>query len=524
MSTKPLLTSGSLFTPEVLSTEEQGWECLSTYLAMWADSWHENGAHAVSIVSRQHAVFVSPSNFPWRNVPPSLRAPIRHAENILGEMRLYGVPPTQAHRQRLAAEAHLVAQVLTQHQELDVLSAQLSTYQDQLMALYELAESVRQASDLRHMAHAIAVVAQRLFRVQSVGMLVEVPNGHFVHWHPTPLFDDETLHQYLQRVSQRQEILTESKATGHIVPANVQTLMAIPIGIEGEVQAVLVLCNRPSAFSTPDVKLAMTIAEQVGAYFENEILHQEKLKRIRLLTEMELAKRVQAQLLPQTTPHFETLDIFAKSVPSLHVGGDFYDFVPKGDGWMIFTVGDVSGKGMSAALLMAVVRTVLRTKAKFLPTPTPENILARANEDLYEDFTNVSMFATAFVGSYREDSRTFLLASAGHAPIIYMPAGEGPRLVEPDGTALGVLPESFHVDRKVSLLPGDVFVVATDGFHEATNTRGEMFGLKRIFDILTSVGHRSAAEIGNALYQAVQEFTAGTPMLDDQTLLVLKGV
>ena len=153
----------------------------------------------------------------------------------------------------------------------------------------------------------------------------------------------------------------------------------------------------------------------------------------------------------------------------LQVGGDFYDFLHLDGRPFTFTVGDISGKGLPAALLMAMTRTVIRAKVHDAPTPTPEHVVGRSNKELYDDFTEVNMFATVFVGQYQPLNREMLYANAGHSPVIYCPAGGKARLLKADGTAVGILPTSLSENQRLIFRPGDVLVVATDGLNEAHN-------------------------------------------------------
>ena len=169
------------------------------------------------------------------------------------------------------------------------------------------------------------------------------------------------------------------------------------------------------------------------------------------------------------------------------MGGDFYDFVAQPDRPFIFSVADVTGKGMAAALLMTMTRTAIHSKASFMPKPTPEIVMKNANEDLYEDFLQVGMFATAFIGQYQPHSQKLLYANAGHSPVIYRPVGGRARLLEADSTPIGVLQVSLCKNHQVPLGQGDVLVVATDGFSEARNPDDEMFGYDRLLDLVDHV-------------------------------------
>ena len=153
-----------------------------------------------------------------------------------------------------------------------------------------------------------------------------------------------------------------------------------------------------------------------------------------------------------------------------------------------------------------------------------QEIVSQANEELYADFTDVNMFATVFVGQYNQTSHQLTYANAGHSPVIYRPLNREAQLLEADGTALGVLPTSFSQDHAVTFRPGDMLIIGTDGLNETQNEQQEMFGYDRLLELINSVPHLPAEEIGKTLYEAVSTFSVGQPQFDDQTLMVIKGV
>jgi sigma-B regulation protein RsbU (phosphoserine phosphatase) len=187
-------------------------------------------------------------------------------------------------------------------------------------------------------------------------------------------------------------------------------------------------------------------------------------------------------------------------------------------------LGDVSGKGMSAALLMAMTRTVIRSRANLQPMPMPETILSVSNEIMYDDFTQVGMFCTVFIGHYDPNRAEIWYANAGHSPVIYCPAGGLARLLEADGPALGTLPISLSENQVVSFQPGDLLIIATDGFNESRNFQGELWGIQRMLALIEKISDQPAHVIAERLFEAVDHFSEGHAQDDDQTLIVIKGV
>jgi sigma-B regulation protein RsbU (phosphoserine phosphatase) len=330
---------------------------------------------------------------------------------------------------------------------------------------------------------------------------------------------------FWQTHASERDVLVMTDRTLSGLPAGVDNLLFIPFGIRGTMMAGLGLINKLGAgFAAPNIKLARAIVEHASAHIEHVLLHLDAVEQTRLQTEVDLARRVQLRLLPQQLPKVDKLDIYACSRPALQVGGDFYDFVAQPDRPFLFSVADVTGKGMAAALLMTMTRTAIHSKASFMPKPTPEIVMKNSTEDLYEDFIQVGMFATAFIGQYQPHSQKLLYANAGHSPVIYRPAGGSARMLEADSTPIGVLRVSLCKNHQVALGPGDLLIVATDGFSEARNPHHEMFGYERLLELTDRSAERSAHAIADVLFEAVDRFGVGRPQDDDQTLVVIKGV
>jgi sigma-B regulation protein RsbU (phosphoserine phosphatase) len=207
----------------------------------------------------------------------------------------------------------------------------------------------------------------------------------------------------------------------------------------------------------------------------------------------------------------------------LEVGGDFFDYIHEKGRPLTCIVGDVSGKGMPAAMLMAMTLTALRGKSHTMEDASPDARFARTNEALYNDFTEVGMFATVFVSQYDPEKRRLAFVNAGHSPVIYRPAGGAATMLEADGVPVGVLPVSLCEQQAVSLGPGDLLILGTDGFSEAANNSGEMFGYDRLLALADQLAGHSAQEIHDQLYTRIRQFAAGHAQDDDQTLMVLKG-
>jgi sigma-B regulation protein RsbU (phosphoserine phosphatase) len=492
-------------------------------LASLAQAWLRAGATSFGIWEDDLPLMVWPAEQLPRE--GGLVASIHVGGENAGELRVAGTEEPGA-QVRLKADAGLVAQLIRLEDELQRMTEALIDRQDEQLALYDLTQSMRSQLHIDDALGVLARQAARLIPTQNTFAVFVPPAGlPKVVAYPAPFIEATTLLDLFEcvRASGRELVLDTDDGAG-LLATSIDNLLLVPIEIRGTVLAALGLLGRPGGFTAPDRKLVRAIAGQAGAQIENVVLHQESVEQVKLQTEMDLARHVQVRLLPRVLPYVSGLDIFASSRPALQVGGDFYDFVWQPGRPFVFAVGDVTGKGLSSALVMAMTRTVIRGKASSLPPCAPDVVMRQANEDLYDDFTEVGMFATVFVGQYRAEGRELLYANSGHSPVIFCPANGSARLLEADDTAMGVLPVSISTVQRLQFDPGDMLVVATDGFSEAISVTGELLGYDRLLQVVEARRAASADEIGAALFDAVGAFADGHPQADDQTLVVIKGV
>ena len=488
-----------------------------------ADAWLSSGAKSFSVWADGNMLKCWPAGVGAETV--AIRAPIRLNGVDIGDLRVAGIG-TSAAEAVLRAEAGLVSRLARMEKELKGMTARLIDTQDQLLAMYDLTEATRHQLDMGELLQQLAYKTAQLEATEgSFLMLKQDDDSLFIEYYPQPILDEEIIRSCLQKVQKTGNELLLNLSETEYSKAGLRNLLFVPIRIRGEITAALGLINkRDGDFLSPDTKLARVIAEHAGSRMEHLVLYKESLDQTKLQVEADLAQQVQLNLLPKKSPQMAGLDLFAGSRPASHVGGDFYDFIKLPNKPFTFTVGDVSGKGMPAALLMAMTRTVIRTKTNVDPTPSPEVILDNCNSELYDDFTEVSMFATVFIGQYDPKQNKLTYANAGHSPVIYCPAQGVTRMLEADGTAMGVLPTSLSEDHTITLNKGDVLVIATDGFSEASNTDDEFFGYDRLLKVVKVLSKKPAKAIVEGLYETISNFSAGHIQDDDQTLIVLKTI
>jgi phosphoserine phosphatase RsbU/P len=483
--------------------------------------WIESGATFFGIWQEGEMV----AGWPGESIPLSqpIIAPLR-VNKLAGELRIYGTS-RPGDQNRLLADARLIAQVVSLNADLNSMTQELIDSQDQLLALYDLTQSTRSALEIHTVLYTLAREAARLIKAPAASAMLFSDHPVEIVHHPQQLIAQPMLMSLFGELQEGgTRLLLHSNDNDHRLPKGITSILIEPVRIRGEIMAALVFFNKASGFSSPDLKLVRAIADQASAQIENVQMYQDSLRQARMQTEMELAQNVQLHLLPQKLPQVTGLDIFAGSLPALQVGGDFYDYVYHAGDPFTFTVGDITGKGMPAALLMTMARTVIRTKVRSLPDHSPANILGSSNDDMYDDFSEVSMFATVFVGQYDRHDQTLYYANAGHSPVIYCPAGGTAYLLEADSPPMGVLPVSMCENHTLALNPGDLLIVATDGFSEESNPQGELYGYERLLRLVESLADEPAQRIATGMFEALVAFSSGTPQNDDQTLFVVKGV
>lgn len=495
----------------------------SSLLDKLVAAWRTNGATALGFSAAGTTLASWPSGATPNGT--TLTAPIQTNGPPLGLMWVTGCHDAAA-QCRLESDASLLSGMVQQYDDLEMMTGELIDTQDQLLALYDLTRAARSNLRVEETLRSLTAEAARLIKAQGAVISLSSRLGYALVQYPPQFHDEALLGDFCQKIQLHGgEVLINSDDPQQPPLASLHAVLFVPIRIRGAIIAgTLGLLEKiDSRFDAPDLKLARAIAEQVGALIEQALLYQESLDQTRLQTEMDLARNVQQNLLPQNTPQIAGIDVYARARPARQVGGDFYDFIIAPGRPFIFVVGDVTGKGISAALLMAMTRTSIRSKASYMLRPTPEAVMSRSNEDLYDDFSLVGMFATVFIGQYEPSSRQITFTSAGHSPVVYCPQGGAAQLIEPDGTPMGVLPVSIGATQRIPFHCGDLLVIATDGFNEAMSPYGEFFGYDRLFQFIQDHADLSARAFGETLFATIEQFSAGRPQDDDQTLIVIKG-
>jgi len=260
-------------------------------------------------------------------------------------------------------------------------------------------------------------------------------------------------------------------------------------------------------------------------------LLRESEEKSRLQSELEIAKEVQNQLFPRTVPRVPGLEVYGVCKPARVVSGDYYDFLDLGENRLGLVLGDVAGKGISAALLMAAIQSSLRAQTSngFLPGRdgagrciSTSEIVSRLNRQLY-DSTSIETYATFFCSVYDGNTRKLTYTNAGHLPPVVFRGSEMKRL-EKGGTVVGLFSPVTYEEGEIELEPGDLLLAFTDGLTEPENVYDEEFGEERLLKVAQRALLSPPRVLVEEIYRSVNDWTGSPELQDDMTLLVAKAV
>jgi sigma-B regulation protein RsbU (phosphoserine phosphatase) len=247
----------------------------------------------------------------------------------------------------------------------------------------------------------------------------------------------------------------------------------------------------------------------------------------RLESELSIARDVQQQLFPKDAPHIKTLELKGLCSPARMVSGDYYDFMPVSDHSVAFAIGDVAGKGISAALLMATIQSTMRTQLGSrngtgrLPISTA-TMVSTLNRQLYAN-TAPEKYATFYFAVYEENTHTLTYTNAGHlSPMLVR--GEDVQMFDSTGTVVGAFPMSLYEERSLVMEAGDILVSYTDGVIEPENAYGEMFGEDRFKELIVKYAQESSNEMISRTMEAVVQWTGSSELQDDMTMVVARRI
>jgi phosphoserine phosphatase RsbU/P len=306
-----------------------------------------------------------------------------------------------------------------------------------------------------------------------------------------------------------------------VMLSGLHSVMAVPLAVESRISGMIYVDNplHTNRFTKRDLQLLTYIAGVAAIRIENMRLLEVQQEQKRLANELALASEIQLRLHPENPPCLPGYELIGLSFPCYEVGGDYYDFIEQRDGHCVIALGDVSGKGTGAALLMSSVHAAVRAHTR--TRLSAAEIVSEINLYIYDN-TPANRFVTLFYSELDPRSHQLTYINAGHnSPLLVRATGEVTRL-DIGGFPLGITPFGDYREGWVELELGDVLVIYSDGVSESLDEAGEEFGEARLIEIVQKHRGRTAAGLRDRIDEALTRFVGKAKSVDDLTLVILK--
>ncbi|HYG09528.1 MAG TPA: SpoIIE family protein phosphatase [Pyrinomonadaceae bacterium] len=301
----------------------------------------------------------------------------------------------------------------------------------------------------------------------------------------------------------------------------IRSVLAVPLGV-GERIFGMIYADSPLAeakFSQDHLTVLTTLASVAAIRVENARLMEEDLERERFERELNLAREIQQRFQPSGAPNVAGYELQGISFPCYEIGGDYYDFIERPDGRMVIALGDVSGKGTSAALLMSSLHAAMH--AQIPAHKTLGDTISAVNRYLAETIP-LNRFITLFCAELDPATGSLSFLNAGHNPPLIAHAGGSMEQLAAGGIPLGIVGDAVYREGRTQLQPGDALVIYSDGVSETQNAAGEEYGPVRLYNTVSRYLESTAAGIRDKIEADLTKFAQGTPASDDITLVIVK--
>ena len=310
-------------------------------------------------------------------------------------------------------------------------------------------------------------------------------------------------------------------ASGTMVLQGVRSVLAVPLGVSEKVFGII-YADSPIAegrFTEDHLKVLTTLASVAAIRVENARLVEARLERERFERELALASEIQQRFQPTAPPHVDGYELQGISFPCYEIGGDYYDFIEREDGRLVIALGDVSGKGTAAALLMSSLHAAIHAQSA-----SHDSLVATisAVNRYLADNIPANRFVTLFYAELDPESGALSFLNAGHNPPLIVHAAGTVEQLASGGLPLGIKPDVEYREGRTQLQHGDVLVIYSDGVTEAVSPSGEEFGATRLYEVVARNINASAAGIRDRIESSLTKFAQGTSAADDITLVIVK--
>jgi len=311
-------------------------------------------------------------------------------------------------------------------------------------------------------------------------------------------------------------------ASQTLILQGIRSVLAVPLSVDEHDVFGIIYADSPTSattFKTEHLDILTTLASVAAIRVQNASLLDERISRERMERELALATEIQQRFQPSAPPTMVGYEFQGISFSCYEIGGDYYDFIPRSDGTMLIALGDVSGKGTAAALLMSSLHAAIHGQVS-AKTPLHDAIVS-VNQYLAEN-TPANRFVTLFVAELDPTTGNLRYINAGHNPPLICRVDGSIEQLSSGGLPLGIMPFAEYEVGDIFLNSGDVLTVYSDGVSEANNLAEEEFGLDRLTNVLRTTLNLSASAIRDKVESALSEFTGTAPANDDITLVIVK--
>lgn len=306
-----------------------------------------------------------------------------------------------------------------------------------------------------------------------------------------------------------------------IVLGGVRSVMAVPLAVENRISGMVYVDSpyQTNRFTERDLQLLTLIAAVAAIRIENVSLLEGQQEQKRLANELAVASEIQLRLHPASPPAIPGYDLIGVSFPCYEVGGDYFDFIEKRDGRCVIALGDVSGKGTGAALLMSSVHAAVRAQAT--TRLSASEVVGEINQYIYDN-TPANRYVTLFYSELDQQTHQLTYVNAGHNPPLLVRANGKVATLDIGGFPAGITQFADYQEGSVVIEPGDVLIVYSDGVTESLDEQDQEFGEARLIEIVQKNRGRTAAGLRDRIDEALAKFVGKAKSVDDLTLVIVK--
>lgn len=440
---------------------------------------------------------------------------------------LLSLNTSRRHQPLLDWAAETLSLHATNQHALQGMTDELIEAWDQLELIYRVIKTLGAQANLTEVLRSIIGEIRKVINTEDGFVLLEYEGALEIVTCDTSHRADSFNRELLTRLLTADHLVlcNEAKSCRQFwpnAPASLHNFIGTGIPTAGFASAAMGLVNNNArSFNAGDVKLLTVMSDHLGAIIDNFLMHKQLIIQERVQRELEIAAEIQTSLHPHRLPNMEGITISVASLPANEIGGDFYDFVRCGDGCLTVIIGDVAGKGIPAAMLTSMTRIMLRVESS--NRQPPSRIIERANEILQQDLSQADSFVTAFVATIDTRENRLSFANAGHTPaLLWHAQTRSSQFLRATSLPVGIANHHSKPAPGVSLLPGDLLILYTDGITEASNPAGQLFGLDRLQQLVDRHAAESPEILQTIVLYEVERFRHSAARTDDATILVIK--